>query len=168
MELLSTLAINWQQIVAQLINFGILIAVLSYFVYRPVLRLLDERKAKVKKSMDDAAHLEKQRHELDQFRADQMKKMDQEAGVFLEKAKQQAEEARVRMIADAQKEADQLLEKSKKQLSEERSKIAAEVEASLAQMVVSLSEKVLERQFSREDQQRILKSLEKNIPSLVQ
>lgn len=167
MELLNTLGVNWKMLIAQLVNFGILIVVLSYFVYRPVLRLIDERRERVRKSMEDTKAIENQRREIEQFKNEQMRKVDMETSSFLDTAKKQAESVKKEILASAQKEADQLLEKAKHQLEEERTKLVAEVQSSMATVVVKLSQKILQREFSKEDQGRMLVALEKAIPTLI-
>lgn len=167
MELLTTLGVNWQQLVAQLINFGVLLAVLTYFVYKPVLRVIDDRRERIKKSMEDAKSIENQRRELDEFKVEQMRKIDQEMGKFLEHAKHQAETAKKEILANAEKEAAQILAKSKQQLADERGRMLSEARGVLASVIVTMTEKILEREFSNDDQKRILGSVEKELPSLL-
>ena len=53
MELLTKLGINWQLLLAQIVNFLIVLGVLGIFVYKPILNLLDARSERIRKSMDD-------------------------------------------------------------------------------------------------------------------
>lgn len=167
MELLNTLGINWQLLLVQLLNFVILIGVLSYFVYKPILKVIDARRERTAKAMEDARQIEQQRKEIEEFKVEQLRKMDLETGAFLEKAKTQAEQTKREILDSAQNEADQILVKAKEQLAEERKKLVSDVQGSVAEVVVRLSEKLLEREFSREDQARIQQSLEKTIPTLL-
>lgn len=167
MELIAKLGIDWQVLVAQLINFGILIVALSYFVYRPVIRLLDDRRERIRKSMEDAKQIENQRREIDQFRAQQMRKIDQECGKFLEAAKTQAEHAKKEILAGAAKEAEQMLAKARKQTEDERSRLFQEAQEALAGVIVQMTGKILQREFTDADQKRLLGSVKKELPSLV-
>lgn len=167
MELLAKLGIDWQLLIAQLINFGILLAGLTFLVYRPVLRVIDERRERVRKSMEDAKRIENQKKELDEFRVEQMRKIDQEVGLFLETAKTQAEAAKKEILASAEKEAVHLLAKAKQQISEERARMMHEVQDTLLSAIISMTEKILEREFSDADQKRLLASVEKNLHSLI-
>jgi F-type H+-transporting ATPase subunit b len=72
MELLTTLGIDWQLLLVQLLNFGILIVVLSVLLYRPVIRMIDDRRERIRKSMEDTKVIENQRRELEEFKADQL------------------------------------------------------------------------------------------------
>lgn len=53
-ELFATFGINWKLLIIQAVNFGVLLAALSYFLYTPILRLLDERKKHIEKGVKDA------------------------------------------------------------------------------------------------------------------
>ena len=167
MELLTKLGVDWKLLLAQIVNFTILVGVLSYFVYRPLLDLLDARRDRIAKAMENAKRIEEQNREMDQLRIDQLKKVDQETGAMLERAKHQAETMRDEILAGAKRDADLLLSKGRQQLEDDRVRMMNEVQQSLASMIVRMTEKILEREFSPKDQERLLASLEKDIPSLL-
>ena len=53
MELLTKLGVDWKLLIAQIVNFTILVSVLTYFVYRPLLDLLDARRERIRKAVED-------------------------------------------------------------------------------------------------------------------
>ena len=167
MELLSKLGIDWKLLIAQIVNFAILVGVLSYFVYKPLLTLLDARREKIRKAMEHADNVEKQRKELEAFRTEQLRKIDQEAGALLEKARQQAEKMHSEILTSAKKETDQMLDRGRKQLESERTTVMHELQGTLATIIMQLTQKIIEREFSSADQRRILTALEKEIPNVV-
>ncbi len=167
MELITTLGIDWKLFIVQLINFVILIGVLTFLVYRPILRLLDDRRERIRKSMEDTKAIENQRRELDEFKLEQMKKIDAECGKFLENARHQAESAKKEILANAEKEASGLLAKAKQQLDDERGRMVRDIQGNLASVVVRMAGKIIEREFSKSDQDRLLKDMEKELPALL-
>lgn len=167
MELLSKLGIDWKLILAQIVNFALLLGVLTYFVHRPLLNLLDARRERIRKATEDAKRIEEQTKELETFRTEQLKKIDAECGVFLERTKKQAEVLRQEMLAGAKHEVEQMLAKGREELAEERARVMAETQGVLANMIVRLTAKLLEREFSPGDQERLLTALEKQIPTLL-
>lgn len=167
MQLLTTLGIDWKMLVAQLINFAVLLIVLSYFVYKPILRVIDQRRDRVKKSMDDAKHIEERVKKMEAEAQDRRKEMDREAKAFLDQAKEQAEKAKQEIIGSAQKEVDQMLAKGREQLKEEKEKLLSGVEAVVTRVSVGLAEKILEREFKDTDQKRILDNVKKDLPTLI-
>jgi F-type H+-transporting ATPase subunit b len=167
MEMLNTLGIDWGMLIAQMINFGILLAALTYFLYKPVLRVIDERATRVRQSMDHAAKLEHEVAEMEKERKKRLKEMDEQARSFLEQSRKQAEGAKKEIVDSAQAEVNQMLEKGRKQLEDERRKLLADLQKTVTSVSVQLAEKVLEREFSDSDQKRLMQALEKDVPSLI-
>lgn len=165
MELLTKLGINWQLLIAQIVNFGIVLAVLTYFVYRPILNVIDQRRERIRKSMEDAKKIEEQKKEMDEFRIEQLKKIDVECGAFLERAKREAEGTKQEILASAQEEAARVMKRGEQQLVEERSRVFAEVQGTVADVIVNATQKILEREFTPADQKRMLEGLSKQLTS---
>ena len=168
MELLSKLGIDWKLLIAQVVNFTILLSVLTYFVYKPLLHLLDARREKIRVAMEDVERISKQKQEMENIRLEKLKKVDEEAGRALERMKKQAEEMKSAVLAAAEKEAAELLRKGRQQVASERARVLAEAQGHIARLTITLAERLLEREFSAADQDRLLAALEKQIPSLVQ
>lgn len=167
MELLSALGIDWHVLTAQLINYGILFVALSVLLYKPVLKLLDERRERIAKSMEDAKKIDQKLREIEKERESMMKQLDQKSSVLLAEAKKQADSSRVEMVAAAKSEAESMLERGRKQLEDERRRMVSDLEKTVAKVGVELAGKILQREFSPEDQKRIVSSLEKDLPSLI-
>lgn len=167
MELLTKLGIDWQLLIAQFVNFMLLIGILTFFIYKPFLKVLDERRRKVQQSMDDVKRIEEERKAMEEWKREHMKKVDAEASAFLESAKAQAEKLKKDMMESAQKEADAVLEKAKQQLESEKTKMVSELKGQLGGIVVKLTEKVLEREFTDKDESRLAADIEKTLPALL-
>ncbi|MBI1812510.1 F0F1 ATP synthase subunit B [Candidatus Peregrinibacteria bacterium] len=165
MELLAKLGVDWKLLLAQVVNFSIILGVLSFFIYRPLLNLLDERRARIAKAMEDAKRIENQRTEMEAFRLQQMKKIDQEVGAFLQRAKGEAEVIKKQILDAAKKEAEHALAKGRQQLADERATVFHEVQGTLTSVIVRMTEKILEREFSDQDQKRLVTALQKELPS---
>jgi F-type H+-transporting ATPase subunit b len=164
MELLTKLGINWALLLAQIVNFAIVLGALTFFVYRPLLNLLDQRSSRIRKAMEDAKRMEDQKREMEAFRVEQMKKIDEESGKFLERAKKEAEVSKQHILTAAQAEAARILERGEQQLKEERHRVLADVQGVVADAIVRMTQKILEREFTPADQKRLLADLTKDIP----
>ena len=46
-QLFATFGINWQLLLIQAVNFGVLLTALTYFLYRPIMKIIDERRDKI-------------------------------------------------------------------------------------------------------------------------
>ena len=46
-ELFAAFGVNWKLLLIQAVNFGVLLVILSYVLYRPILRMIDARQKKI-------------------------------------------------------------------------------------------------------------------------
>lgn len=166
-EILQAFGIEWSSLLAQIINFGILVFILSRFVYKPVLEMVDRRRAVIAESMEQAKEIERGKQKLEQERADMLKKADVEGGVLLQRAKDEAESMRAEIEKAAHAHAQQLVAKGMAQIEAERAQVVKDIQTKLAHTIVTSAEKILRREFSKEDQASFEAELQKNLPSLL-
>ncbi|MEI8230188.1 MAG: hypothetical protein WCG83_03540 [Candidatus Peregrinibacteria bacterium] len=167
MELLAKLGINWQLLSAQIVNFLIVLGVLGAFVYKPFLRLLDDRIERIRKSAEDARRIENQAAEMDAMKLAEMKKLDAESGAYFDRVRKQVEVLQTEILTNAKKEADALLQGALKRIDEERSSMMQEVLATVNKVVITMTEKLIRREFTSADQERIAKDLVADLPKIV-
>lgn len=167
MELLEKLGINWALLTAQVVNFLIVMGVLGYFLYRPILRLLDDRTERIRKAMEDAKRIENQAQELAKLREEEMKKLDHESGEYFERVRRQATALQEELHAAAKKEAEAMIQNALKRIDEERRIMMAEVMQTVHTVIVRMTEKILAREFTPADQKRIQEQLVAEIPQMV-
>ncbi|MBI1934655.1 F0F1 ATP synthase subunit B [Candidatus Peregrinibacteria bacterium] len=167
MELLAKLGVDWRLLIAQIVNFTILLSVLTLFVYRPLLRVIDERRERIRKSMEDADAIAHEKEKIAQARQEALRKIDQECGAFLEKAKNDAERMKADILHTTDIEVKNLLTKGREQLRSERAQALQEMQKSLSSAILQMTEKILEREFSPRDQERVLTQIERSLPSLL-
>jgi len=142
-ELLHSLGIEWHILIAQIINFAILLGVLVKFVYRPVLKVIDERKEGVAKALDRE---EKAVAKLAAAENDREKILAQarvEASALIEEAKRDGEEVKQRLLASAKEEIAREKSAVEKKNREDRARLLTEVKGEIGSLVVSTIEHTL-------------------------
>ena len=166
MELIENLGINVPLLIAQIVNFFLLLFILKKFVYKPVLNVLDERAQRVKKSMEDAKKIEDQVKENEKMRIEKLHSTEKECGVILEKAKAEAEKTKQELLAYANMEVEKLINRGKEKLKEEKMKIIEELKQQMASVIVAASTKILERSVDKEDEKKLLDAINREISTL--
>jgi F-type H+-transporting ATPase subunit b len=117
---------DWSTLALQTVNFGILVWLLHRFFYRPVLRLLDARRAEIDKQYAEVHMTEaKAKDELAAVEAERAG-IAAERAAALEQASAQAAEAAVARRVQAEREAAELLDATRKRLAAERGLALAE------------------------------------------
>jgi F-type H+-transporting ATPase subunit b len=167
MELLTKLGINWQLLIAQIVNFVIVMGVLGYFLYRPILNLLDARTERIRKAMEEAKRIEHQAQEMAKLREEEMKRLDRESGEHFDRIRKEAAALQAEMHATAKKEADAMIQNALKRIDEERRQMMEDVMKTVNVVIVRMTEKLLEREFAPADQKRIQDQLIAELPKMV-
>ncbi len=166
-DLFHALGIQWSVLLAQVINFAILVFVLSRYVYKPLLGVIDRRREAIAESMKQAQEIERRKEDLDRERVAILRKADQQAGALLERAKGEAEAIRTEIESSARAQAKSTLNKGREQLEHDRVTMMNEIQHKLAHAIVQSAEKILRREFSKEDQDAFEDELKKNLPAML-
>lgn len=112
--------VDWWTIALQTINFAILVWLLNRFLYKPVLRMIDARRAEIDRQYADArASEDKAKTQLARLESERAG-IAAEREATLKNAAQQAQEASRACLAKANSDAKSLLESTRARLSAER------------------------------------------------
>lgn len=132
---MDKLGINLPWLLAQLINYILVLILLRQFAYKPILAMLETRKKKIAESLEYAekvkADAAAQQKEFDRKYEEQQR----EFNARLQSSQQVAEQERQRIIAEAQEDARKIKESARGELDYERKQMMSE----LRQQVIDLS-----------------------------
>jgi F-type H+-transporting ATPase subunit b len=146
-EALQGIGVNVTSIAWHLLNFLLLLFILSRILYRPVVKMLDERAARIRESMELAERVKEQAARAEEeFRA-RVEEARREAAQIREQATQNAARIVAEARAQAQAEADKILERTRAELQRERELAFSELRRQVADLVVLASERVIRQQL---------------------
>lgn len=163
MEVFKQFGVQPILLAAQIVNFIVLLYLLKKLFYKPLLKVLEERKEKIAQSLKNAQEIEKRLLEIEDERDKKLKKAAVEAREILKDAGKQAAD----LIEEAQSRAEAQiklsLKKNQEAMDRERDRLHQEIRNELAQMVVIGLEKVAAKIITKEDQHKII---EQNLKQL--
>jgi F-type H+-transporting ATPase subunit b len=134
---------DWSTLALQTVNFAILVWLLHRFLYKPVLRVIDARRAEVEKQYADAKTAEAEAKEHLAAAEAERAKIAGEREAVLKAAVAQAEEATKTRAAQAQRDAAALLAESRKMLASEREKVLAEAKSAALDLGLNVARQLL-------------------------
>jgi len=159
-ELFSKLGIDWKLLIAQIVNFLVLLFVLYKFAYGPILAMLEKRQKKIEKGLKDADEAHKKLVESEEKQKEILKHARTEAKDIVEKSRLQAEKSKSEIAASAKTQAEKILAGAKVEIEQEKQKTIAEIKSEIGGLVVAATEKILEEKIDGEkDKEIIEKSL---------
>lgn len=142
-QLIHAFGIDVKLITVQIINFGILLAALSYFLYKPVLNVLREREETVAQGVKDAEAAAAAKADAESEKQAVLKAAHQEASEVAARAKVAASEQSETIVGDAQEKASKLLRDAEAAGQERKAMLERESEAEVAKLAVLAAERVL-------------------------
>ncbi len=148
-EIIHAFGIDWRLIVIQIFNFGLLAGVLWYFLYTPVLKLLADREAKIKKGVEDALKAGEARKSADTEKNLILKDAHAEATHIVARGTAHAEEKGKALIVETQEKIARDLASAKQTADEIKAQALKESEAEIAKLAILGAEKVLNENLGK-------------------
>ncbi|MGH7174741.1 MAG: F0F1 ATP synthase subunit B [Minisyncoccia bacterium] len=141
--LFAAFGLDWKLLLAQAINFGILLVALWYFLYTPVLGMIEKRRKVVAKGVEDAAKAAAELAEAGGKAEAMVGGAEREAEEIVKQARGAAGEERAKLLAEAQARATRLEEDGAARAAAAAARARAESEKEIARLAVLAAEKVL-------------------------
>jgi F-type H+-transporting ATPase subunit b len=151
--------LNGQIFVAQLINFTIVLVILWLFVYKPIIKILDERKEKIEKSLKQAAEIEERVDAIEKEKESIISQARSAAMQINEKAHADGKVRSEEMVAAAKREVERVISKGKQQLSAEKDEMLRD----LRKDIVDISMKAVARITQSEIDEKKSQSLAEEV-----
>jgi len=152
----ASLGINLPLLVVFCVNFIILLVLLRLFLYKPVLKVLDERAQRTKETMELA---EATKQEYAQAKAEVQKQIEkgrQEAQAIITQAMQLGERMREESRQEASKQAQVILERTRLELDSEREKIVGDLRREFVSIAILAAEKVIKETLDKERHRKLI------------
>jgi len=160
MEILELFGVDWKLLIAQLVNFAIVVGVLWWFALKPLTKTMQKRNDEISKEVSDAQAATERLEEVEKEVKDKLNATKGEAANILELAKQQADRAKQETVDKTKEEVAKLIAKAKEQIASEKDTMISEVKGEVSNMVVVALEKILSEGISKDlDKKYITKVL---------
>lgn len=142
-QLLGAFGIDWKLLIAQAVNFGIVLIALWYFLYTPVLKVLEERRKVVAKGVADAKEAETRLAQTGTEVTRRLTNADAEAQEITQRAKEAAAQTKAKLLKEAEERAAQIACDAEKRAQEHAQSVRAESERDIARLAILATEKLM-------------------------
>ena len=153
--MLDKLGINPLNLAAQIVNFAILFYILKRFLYKPILKILDERAKKISQGLKAAEETVQEREKIENLKSQEMKKTKAEVEKILQAARLEAENTSQKLKEKAQQEAKKQAEKEFLQMQRRLQKEEKAIKERVGKMVVEAARKVLQQSLDKTVQKQV-------------
>jgi len=145
-QLLSAFGINWSLLLAQAVNFAIVLVALWYFLYKPVNEMLTKRQEIIAKGVADAAQAREIFARADSEAEVRVQAADTTAEKIVAAAREAATSEKTRLLKEAEERAAIIAKDAEARAAESLERARRESESDIARLAVLAAEKVLEKQ----------------------
>jgi len=156
-SIISTFHLDWKLMLAQLINFAIVVFVLWYFVFRPLGQKMTERTKTIEKSLAEAKEISQKLQETEIEKQAIIVNARKESKKIIIQAKTIAEDERQKSINGAKTEVKKVIDEGKNQLNQEKEKMVGQIKNEIADLIISATTKVLGKTVDKKIDQGLIK-----------
>jgi F-type H+-transporting ATPase subunit b len=143
MELLRTLGIDWRLLIAQIVNFLILMGVLYFVLFKPVTKALESRRTRIAESLENADKIGAELKRTGEEQARIVAEARREAQKIVNEAELRAEKTRDAVLEKARAEVSAIIKQSKTQIAADREELMHEVRVNAAELITAAAERVI-------------------------
>lgn len=158
----SGLSIDPAIVIAQMFNFIILLVILKFLLYKPLLKVMQDREKRIDDGLENAERADQMLSESEQTRLETIKAAKVESHSILDSARKSAEEAKSTILQDAESEAAKIIKTGQNVVEMERSKAAQELKIQAVDLIIQTAEKVLKEKIDPLRDQKLIEDSLKN------
>jgi F-type H+-transporting ATPase subunit b len=152
----ADIGINLPLLVAFIINFVILFALLGIFLYKPVTKMLDERSKRIKESMEQAEATKGEYARAEEDVKKLISKAREDGQALVSQATQIGEKLKEEAREGAREEAQAIIDRSRAELEEERDRIIDDLRREFVDISISAAEKVINETLDKKRHRRLI------------
>ena len=157
---------KFPEIAISLVSFLILFGVLSKFAFPPVTKMLDERAAKIRESLEKAEETRVEAERLLEEYKVQMAEARHEATQVVEQGRKVAESMKAEILAKAQEEAEAEKQKAIEAIRAEKASAMADLQRQVANLSVAVAGKIIGSSLSVTDHEALIEKYIAEVGSL--
>jgi F-type H+-transporting ATPase subunit b len=153
---MERIGINLPLLIALVVNFIILFVLLSFFAYKPITKMLEDRQAKIRESMEQAEKIRQETSRSEEEIKAHLEQARKDGQVVIAQATQIGERLKEEAKEGARQEAQALVDKARGEIQRERDKSIEELRAEFADIAILAAEKVINETLDKKKHRKII------------
>jgi len=163
---LEGLGINLPTLLAQIVNFIILLGLLYLVAYKPILRMFDERSRRIKESMEQTEFVKEQAARAEEDVKKQLESAGKQGQELIAGAARTGEEVRQNAQQQAKKDAESLLDRARTEIQLERDEAVDELRREFADLTILAAGKLIDRSLDKKAHRQLVDKVLKESTTL--
>jgi F-type H+-transporting ATPase subunit b len=160
------LGISLPILISQLVSFLILFGLLSFLVYKPLLKMMDERSKKVKESLEQAEAVKEQSRHAEEEVKKEIQSASQRGMEMIAQATKTSDEIRAKAQELAKQDAEALVSRARQAIKAERDGAIDELRQEFADLTIMAAGKVIGESLDKEAHRELIDKVLKESQTL--
>lgn len=156
---METLGIDLKLLVAQIINFALLLFLLQRFLYKPILKILAERKKKIAESLENAEKIKKELEKIEGRKQAELKKAQVEGERILDEVRLAAKRIQEEAAQKAAEQAQNFFSKARQEATQEREEWRQKLKEEFANLVVAAAQKIIAEKLTPDKNEKFIREV---------
>jgi F-type H+-transporting ATPase subunit b len=162
---IGALGFNLPALVAQLINFTLLLIIFRLLLYKPLLNMLDQRKQRIQEGLEASDEAKRRLADTEKEVARELDTARQEGQKFIAEAQQISARIQEESRQAARTEAEQILERARGEIQLERDSAIAELRREFADLTITAAERVIKEELDENKHRRLIEEVLTEAPA---
>jgi len=154
-QIARTFGVDWSHLIAQMISFSIVCILLQRFAYKPVLKMLEERRQQIAQGQANAEQIKAELARIEAQRREVLDKANAEASKLIEEGRAAAARVQEQETQKAIAGAEQIMTRAHEASEQDRARMLSELKSEFGRLVVKTTAIVTGKVLTPEDQQRL-------------
>ncbi len=146
-----------REIIAQLLGFALFFWILKTFAWKPILKLLDDRRSRIQNGLRDIENGRKEISNLQKDYEGRLTKIEDEARVKIQEAVSEGKKIAQEICEKAREDANQILAKAKENIDLEIFKAQLDLRMKIVDLALGAAEHVIKREMNESSQREAVK-----------
>ena len=143
-------------LIAQILNFLVLLAILAKFAYKPLLKAMDDRRNRIINDLDSAEQKRLDAEALKEQYAEQLAGARQEATEIVNKANQIAQNLHDELVEQARVEQEALLANAKERIEQEKQQALLDIRSEVIKLSTLIAGKIVNQKLNSANDQKLV------------
>lgn len=156
---MENIGINLPLLLAFLINFVILFVLLGIFLYKPALKMLDQRQAKIRESMEQTELIKQQAARAEEQVREQLEAARKEGQTMIAQSAQMGEKLKGEARGEARREAELLIARAQDEIKRQSDETINELRKEFVDIAITAAEKVINKTLDKSKHHRLIEEV---------
>src|SRR5438034_3826015 len=154
-QIARTFGVDWSHLIAQIISFSIVCGLLYLLAYKPILRMLAERRQLISQGLANSEKIRVELEKTETQRKDVIAQANAQANQFIEDARGAAAQLREQETQKAIAAAEHIMAEAREAAAQDHTRMLAQLKQEVGRLVVQTTAAITGKILTTEDQRRL-------------